>query len=386
MLEHIFHGSKRYWLWIAALLTVIMAGFASYVYQFQNGLGVTGMGRDVSWGLYIGQFTFFVGVAASAVTVVLPYYLHNVKEFGRVTIFGEFLAIASVIVCILFIIVDLGRPMRLFNMMIYATPHSMMFWDMIVLSGYFLLNLVIGWNVLEAEYNDVHYQPWVKKLIYVSIPWAVSIHTVTAFLIAGLPGRFSWLTAIMAARFLASAFASGPALLILFCLAMRKLTRFDAGEKALEKLSLIMTYAMTVTVFFVGLELFTVFYSQMPEHMASFIYQFAGLEGHSFLLPFTWTFVVLAAIALVLLLNPRTRTSRTWLPVACAAVFISMMIDKGLILIVSGFIPNAMDHVTEYVPTLPELLITFGVWAIGGLVLTLLYKMAVAVKEGAEQE
>jgi len=384
MLEHIFHGSKRYWLWIAALLTVIAVGFASYVYQFQNGLSVTGLGRDVSWGLYIGQFTFFVGVAASAVTVVLPYYLHNVKEFGRVTIFGEFLAIASVIVCILFIIVDLGRPMRLFNLMIYPSPHSMMFWDMIVLSGYFLLNLVIGWNVLEAEYNDVHYQPWVKKLIYVSIPWAVSIHTVTAFLIAGLPGRFSWLTAIMAARFLASAFASGPALLILFCLVMRKLTRFDAGDEAIRKLSLIMTYAITITVFFVGLELFTVFYSQMPEHMASFIYLFAGLEGHGFLVPFMWTFVVLAAVALVILINPRTRNSKIWLPIGCAAVFISMMIDKGLGLIVGGFIPNAMDHVTEYVPTLPEILITFGVWAIGGLVLTLLYKMAVSVKENAE--
>lgn len=384
MLEHLFHGSKRYWLWITFLLGVILVGFASYVYQFNNGLSVTGMGRDVSWGLYIGQFTFFVGVAASAVTVVLPYYLHDVKEFGKITIFGEFLAIASVIVCILFIIVDLGKPMRLFNMMIYATPNSMMFWDMIVLSGYFLLNLIIGWNVLEAEYNDVAYPKWVKNLIYLSIPWAVSIHTVTAFLIAGLPGRYSWLTAIMAARFLASAFASGPALLIIFCLVMKKVTKFDAGEKAIGKLAMIMTYAAVISVFFVGLEFFTVFYSQMPEHMAPFLYLFTGLEGHHFLVPFMWTFVILAVVALAILINPKTRHNQNTLLFGCVALFIAMMIDKGLGLIVSGFVPNAFDKVTEYIPTLPEILITFGVWAIGGLVLTLLYKMAISVKEIVE--
>ncbi len=161
-----------------------------------------------------------------------PKYLHDYKAFGRITILGEFLAIAAVVMCLLFIIADLGQPMRAFNVILYPTPGSVLFWDMIVLNGYLLLNIVIGWNVLEAERNNIHYASWVKPLIITSIIWAPAIHTVTAFLYCGLPGRGFWMTAILAPRFLASAFAAGPALLILLCLIIRKLTKFDPGKRA----------------------------------------------------------------------------------------------------------------------------------------------------------
>jgi len=367
------------------LLLVFMGiGFASYMLQFNKGLTVTGMSRDVSWGFYIAQFTFLVGVAASAVMVVLPYYLHNVKVFGRITIIGEFLAIAAVTMCMLFIVVDLGKPMRLLNVMLYPTPNSILFWDMVVLNGYLFLNIFIGWNVLEAERKGVHYPKWVKTLIYVSIPWAVSIHTVTAFLYAGLPGRHYWMTAILAARFLASAFASGPALLILLSFLLKKHTKFDAGKEAIDKLSQIMTYAMLVSVFFVILEFFTAFYSQIPGHMHALQYLFVGLEGHGKLVPFMWLFAILAIVAVVLLINPKTRTSEKTLKIACGAVFASMWLEKGLGLVVAGFIPNSFEQVREYAPTLPELLIALGVWATGCFVLTILYKIATSVKEEVE--
>ncbi|GAW91760.1 sulfate reduction electron transfer complex DsrMKJOP subunit DsrP [Calderihabitans maritimus] len=382
MLEMALKGSKRYWGWIISLLAVMGVGFSCYLLQLNKGLTITGLSRDVSWGLYIGQFTFLVGVAASAVTVVLPYYLHNVKTFGRITIFGEFLAVASVIMCLLFIFVDLGKPMRIFNILLYPTPNSIMFWDMIVLNGYLLLNMVIGWNVLEAERNSVPPPRWVRKLIYVSIPWAISIHTVTAFLYAGLPGRHYWLSAIMAARFLASAFASGPALLIILCFIMKRFTKFDAGREAIQKLAVIVTYATVISVFFVGLEFFTAFYSQVPAHgMHSLEYLFFGLDGHGRLVPLMWMFVILAAVALVLLINSKTREKESTLIVACVAVFVSMLIEKGLGLVVGGFVPNPFEIVTEYSPTLPEILITLGIWATGFLVLTIFYKIAVSVKE-----
>jgi Ni/Fe-hydrogenase subunit HybB-like protein len=282
--------------------------------------------------------------------------------------------------CMLFIIVDLGRPDRVLNVLIMATPHSVMFWDMVVLSGYLLLNLLIGWNMLEAEYNSIEPAKWVKNLVYLSIPWAVSIHTVTAFLIAGLPGRHYWLTSIMAARFLASAFASGPALLILLMLVLKRYTGFKTEDKAINKLSIIITYAMVISVFFIILEFFTAFYSQIPTHMHSLEYLFFGLEGHNALVAMMMIFVALALIALVLLLNPKTRKNQKYLAVACSFVFIAMMIEKGLALIVGGFIPNAFETVTEYLPTVTELLITVGIWAIGGLILTVLYKMAIGVK------
>lgn len=384
MLERALTGSQKYYRWLMLLLVFMGIGFASYMLQFNKGLTVTGMSRDVSWGFYIAQFTFLVGVAASAVMVVLPYYLHNVKVFGRITIIGEFLAIAAVTMCMLFIVVDLGKPMRLLNVMLYPTPNSILFWDMVVLNGYLFLNIFIGWNVLEAERKGVHYPKWVKTLIYVSIPWAVSIHTVTAFLYAGLPGRHYWMTAILAARFLASAFASGPALLILLSFLLKKHTKFDAGKEAIDKLSQIMTYAMLVSVFFVILEFFTAFYSQIPGHMHALQYLFVGLEGHGKLVPFMWLFAILAIVAVVLLINPKTRTSEKTLKIACGAVFASMWLEKGLGLVVAGFIPNSFEQVREYAPTLPELLIALGVWATGCFVLTILYKIATSVKEEVE--
>jgi molybdopterin-containing oxidoreductase family membrane subunit len=367
------------------LLMVLMGlGFAAYLLQYNKGLTVTGMSRDVSWGFYIAQFTFLVGVAASAVMVVLPYYLHNVKVFGRITIIGEFLAVAAVTMCLLFIIVDLGKPMRALNVLLYPTPNSILFWDMVVLNGYLFLNIIIGWNVLEAERKGVHYPNRVKPLIYLSIPWAVSIHTVTAFLYAGLPGRHYWLTAIMAARFLASAFASGPALLILLSYVIKKYTKFDAGKEAVERLSTIMTYAMLISVFFIGLEFFTAFYSQVPGHMHSLQYLFVGLHGHGKLVPFMWLFVILAIVAVILLVNPNTRKTEKTLKIACAAVFGSMWLEKGLGLVVAGFIPNPFEQVKEYSPTIPELMIALGVWATGFFVLTVLYKIATSVKEEVE--
>ncbi|HUY94476.1 MAG TPA: NrfD/PsrC family molybdoenzyme membrane anchor subunit [Terracidiphilus sp.] len=378
MFEKALSGSRRYWAWLFALLCVIAAGAFFYLEQLSRGLGITGLSRDVSWGLYIAQFTFFVGVAASAVMVVLPYYLHSFKQFGRITILGEMLAIASVIMCILFIMVDLGQPARLLNIVRYPSPRSLMFWDMVSLGGYLMLNAAIALVTLSAERDELPPPAWIKPLIYLSIPWAVSIHTVTAFLYSGLPGRAFWLTAILAPRFLASAFAAGPALLILICLVLRKVSGFDAGEKAIGKLAVIMTYAIIINVFFVLVETFTVFYGNIPEHIEHFDFLYTGLDGVHTLVPWMWLSAAFAIAAIVLLLSPRFR--RRLLPLSCALVFLSLWIEKGLGLIVGGFEPSPLGTITRYVPTLPEWTIAAGIWAIGALVITVFYKIVLAVR------
>ncbi len=381
MLERALTGTTRYYKLLGVLLIFMGLGFAAYLTQWNRGLTITGLSRDVSWGIYIAQMTFLVGVAASAVMVVLPYYLHDVKAFGKITILGEFLAIASVTMCLLFVIVDLGKPMRLLNIILYPRPNSILFWDMIVLNGYLLLNLLIGWNVLEAERKGTHYPKWVKPLIYISIPWAFSIHTVTAFLYAGLPARHYWLTAIMAARFLASAFCAGPALLIMLSYIVKKYSKFDPGKEAIDKLTTIMTYAMLISLFFVGLEFFTAFYSNIPGEMDALKYLFVGLEGHHNLVPFMWLFTILAIAGAGLLLHPNTRKNEKMLMTSAACVFFSMYIEKGIGLVVAGFIPNPFDQVREYMPSIPELMIALGIWATGFFVLTVLYKIAISVKE-----
>lgn len=383
MLEHAeAKRSNGFRTWVLILLALILAGASAYLVQFNRGLTVTGLTRDVSWGLYIGQFTFLVGVAASAVMVVLPYYFHNVKAFSKILIFGEFLAVSAVIMCLLFVVVDIGQPMRLFNMVLHPTPHSLLFWDMIVLSGYLLLNLLSGWHLLEAERKDAPPPGWVKKLVYISVPWAVSIHTVTAFLYAGLPGRHYWLTSLMAARFLASAFAAGPALLILVALVLRKAAGVDVGQEAVRKLSVIVTYATLISIFFVALECFTAFYSGVPSHSASLRYLFAGLDGHREFVPLMWAFAVLVAAGAGLLLNPRTREQEGTLALACGAVFAGLWIEKGLGLVVGGMATNAFERVTAYVPTGWEVLIAAGIWATGLLVLTVLSRLVVSARRG----
>ena len=381
MLDKAIKGSPQYWSWVIFLLALMGVGFGCYLYQWFEGLRITGMSRDVSWGFYIGQLTYFVGVAASGVMVVLPYYLHDYKAFGRITILGEFLAVASIVMCGLFVMVDLGNLPRMLNIMIYPNPSSILFWDMIVLNVYMLLNLVIGWNVLSAERKGVAYQTWVKVLIYISIPWAFSIHTVTAFLYAGLPGRHYWLTAIMAARFLSSAFCSGPALLILLALIVKRFTSFDPGKEQIRTLGGIVAYAMIINVFFFLLEMFTAFYSQIPGHMHSIVYLFRGLDGYDRLVPWMWTAAFFALVALVLLIVPATRRRQDILAVACASVIISTWIDKGFGLVIGGFVPNPFERVFEYWPTVPEIFISVGVWATGFFILTVLYKIVVSIKE-----
>ncbi|HQK18046.1 MAG TPA: polysulfide reductase NrfD, partial [Polyangiaceae bacterium] len=352
-----------------------------YLQQLQTGLGITGLGRDVTWGFYIAQLTFLVGVAASAVMVVLPYYLHNYKAFGKMTVLGEFLAVSACTMCLLFVVVDIGSPQRAMNLFFHPTPNSILFWDAVVINGYLLINALVTRVSLVAERKGEAPPTWIKPVIYLSIPWAVSIHTVTAFLYAGLGARPFWLTAILAPRFLASAFASGPSFLILLLFALKKFGNYDVGKEPILKLAQIVTYGMLINVFFVAMEMFTAFYSGSHHHTIPFQYLYVGLDEHKALVPWMWTSAVMAIIAIAILVNPKTRNDLKILPWACVLVFASIWIDKGMGMVVTGFIPNPVGHITEYMPTLPEMMISLGIYAFGFLMITVFYKIYLGVRE-----
>jgi Ni/Fe-hydrogenase subunit HybB-like protein len=381
MLEYALKGTKKYWGWLLFLSVIILVGVYFYSRQFSYGLGITGLSRDVTWGFYIAQLTFLVGVAASGVMVVLPYYLHNYKAFGKLTILGEFLAIASIVMCILFVCVDIGQPLRIVNIILYPSPNSILFWDTVVLSGYLLLNVIISHTVLEAERKSLPPPKWIKPIIIISIPWAISIHTVTAFLYSGLAARPFWMTAVLAPRFLASAFSSGPALLLIMVFIIKKITKFDPGKEAIKELGLIITYAMCANVFFILMEFFTAFYSSIPEHIRHFQYLYFGLDGHNTLVPWMWSSAILAIVSLVLLLIPKYRKNEKILVWICAAIFISIWIDKGLGMVVTGFIPTPIGKVVDYSPTAPELFISLAIWAIGFFIITVFYKITLSLRK-----
>jgi len=381
MIEKALTGNKAYFGWLALLGAFICIGTLFYLRQYNEGLAITGLSRNVPWGLYIAQFTFLVGVAASAVMVVLPYYLHDYKLFGKITVLGEFVAIAAVIMCMTFIFVDMGKPTRITNVFLHPTLNSMMFWDSCVLMGYLLINVLISRVTFASERKGIAPPKWIKPFIIFSIPLAVSIHTVTAFLYAGLEGRAFWMTAILAPRFLASAFAAGPALLIILVMIMRKLTKFDPGDEPIRKIAVIVAYAMSINVFFVLVEAFTGIYSDMPHHLHHFEYMLLGYMGGTKLVPWMWTSYILAIVSLCLLLIPKLRNNLKVLAVACTTVFVSLWIDKGLGLVITGFVPNPFGEVVEYWPTLPEFFIAVGIYALGLFVLTVLFKVALSIRE-----
>ncbi len=390
MIEKALKGKPAYWMWLAVLGVFIAIGAVCYLRQFIYGLGLTGMGRDLSWGLYISQFTFLVGVAAGGLMLVLPYYVHNYKAFGRITILGEFLAISALIMCLMFIMADIGQPLRGLNMILHPTPNSMLFWDMIVLLGYLSLNLLCGWVILTAERKQVKPPKWVYPFVYISLPFAVSIHTVTAMLYMGLPGRHFWLTAITAPRFLASAFAAGPALIVLACLIMKRVANFDAGKEAINKITTIIMYAAMINGFFVLLEFFVGYYSQIPGHIHSLQYLFFGLEHHgevyNNLVPFMWTFALFCVGGLGLLAYGKIKDQLTdgLVATACAMIFIGLYLDKGLGFVLGGLVINPLHEINEYLPTANEIGVTLGIWATGFFILTLLYKIAVGVEHEVE--
>lgn len=382
MLEKVLKGSPKYYAWLGFLCTIIAIAACVYVYQLMYGLGITGLTRDNSWGFYIAQFTYLVGVAASAVMLVLPAYFHHYVKFKRVIIFGEFLAIGAVVMCMCFIVVDMGQPQRVLNVILHPTPNSVLFWDATVLTGYLLLNAIIGWTTLEADKVGMAPPKWIKYLVIISIFWAFSIHTVTAFLYAGLPGRHYWLTAIMAARFLASAFCSGPSLLLLLILLLKKVAGFDCGKSVIKTLSIIITYAMCLNVFFFCLELFTAFYSGIPGHYLPIqaLFGSVGAEG-SWIGAWMWVAAALAIISVVLLLFPRFRENMNLLPWTLAILVIATWIDKGLGLLIGGFNPTPFEYFTVYAPTFAEVTISCGIFALGALVVSLLWKIALDVKK-----
>ena len=390
MIEKVLKGNSKYWMWLAFLSAFIAVGAICYIRQFIYGMGLTGMGRDLTWGLYISQFTFLVGVAAGGLMLVLPYYIHDYKAFGRITILGEFLAIGALIICLMFILADIGQVVRGLNMVWHPTPNSMLFWDMVVLWGYLILNVLCGWVILTAERKQVKPPKWIYIFVYISIPFAVSIHTVTAMLYCGLPGRHFWLSAITAPRFLASAFAAGPALIVIACIIMKKVAHFDAGKEAITKLTTIIMYAAIINAFFVCLEFFVGYYSNIPGHMHSLEYLFFGLEhnGHVYnnLVPFMWTsvFLCFGGLGIFSYLKITKVYNELMIGVGCAAIFIALWLDKGLGFVMGGLVVSPLEEINEYIPTANEIGVTLGIWATGILIVTLLYKIAIGVEHEVE--
>ncbi len=385
-LKAMFSGGRSYWMWVGVLGVLVGFGAWNYAHQLDRGLVVTGMSDQVSWGLYIANFTFLVGIAASAVLLVIPAYIFNRPAIKDVVLFGDGIAVAAVAMAMMFVLADLGRPDRVWHALPYLGrfnwPASLLAWDMVVLSGYLLLNIAIPAYILYCHYRNR--EPNLRfyfPLIVVAIFWAISIHTVTAFLLSSNPARPFWHTALLGPRFIASAFASGPALIILVFQLIRRVTAYPVQQEVIRTLAWIMAVAMQINLFFVVAELFTDFYNE-GTHAASIRYLFLGLHGFDSLKPWIWTAMILNLIAVIILTIHPLRNSMPWLNTACVAGFVGIWIEKGMGLVLPGFIPTPLGEIFEYTPTGTEIAVAIGIWATGILIFTLLAKGSIPMKLG----
>ncbi|MFV1957055.1 MAG: sulfate reduction electron transfer complex DsrMKJOP subunit DsrP [bacterium] len=382
----IFKGSRKYYVWIGFLSLLIFFGVATYAMQLKKGLIVTAMRDQVSWGFYLSNFTFLVGVAAAAVLLIIPAYIYDFKPIKEIVLFGEMVAIAAIIMAMLFIFVDLGRPERVWHLLPFIGtmnfPASLLAWDVLVLNGYLAINVVV---VLYVMYRIAHNMEYsmavVKPLVILSIPWAVSIHTVTAFLYNGLPARPFWNASILAPRFLASAFGSGPALMIIIFQIIRKVSKVEIENTAIQKIAELIAYALGFNLFLLGAEIFKEFYSQ-TVHLAPLQYMYFGLQGHSSLVPYMWAAFIFNLIAFFIFLSPKGRANIVTLNLASVLVILGIYIEKGMGLIIPGFIPGTLGEIYEYLPTNTEFIITIGIWAFGALLYTLMLKVAIPIYLG----
>jgi molybdopterin-containing oxidoreductase family membrane subunit len=383
-------GGVIYQLYLCLLAAFMMLGVYAYLIQLNLGLAVTNLSNIVSWGFYIANFTFLVGVAAAAVMIILPSYLFKDKDLHKVVIIGEVVAIGALVMCILFVFVDMGSPTKAWHLIpgigIFNWPTSLLTWDIIVLNGYLVLNLLVPAYILFCHYNnrapdEKKYRPFV----FISIFWAFGIHLVTAFLYQGLPARPFWNNPLMGPRFLASAFAAGPALIIVLLGIIDTVTTFKIDTEIFNKLRRIIVISAIINLIMLFSEIFKEFY--LPTHHSlPATYLYFGLKGHYSLVPWIWTAIGMNLLGTITLAFNPGRNNPKFLFPACVLLFLGIWIEKGMGLIVPGLVPSPMGEVVSYAPTWVEISITLGVLALGIFIVTVLIRPALIIEQRFETQ
>ena len=380
------HGGIYYHIWMAVLTALMLLGMYCYFLQLEHGLSVTGMNDRVSWGLYISNFTFLVGVAAAAVMLVLPTYILHDIDFKQAVLIGEGMAVAALIMCLAFVVADMGGPARLWHIIpfigVFNFPNSMLTWDVLVLNGYLFINLSIPFYILFQRYQGKTPNPKIYiPGVIISVFWAFAIHLVTAFLYQGLQARPFWNNALLGPKFLASAFAAGPSLIIIALAVIRKFTDFKIEDKTIKKIAMVVTVAAQINLIMLVSELFKEFYAP-THHSESAYYLYFGLHGKSKLVPWIWTAISMNVLATITLSFHKLRNNLTILYIACGLLFLAIWIEKGFGLIVPGFIPGPWGKIAEYFPTLIEVGVTIGIWAMGAFIFSILARTGIAIEMG----
>jgi Ni/Fe-hydrogenase subunit HybB-like protein len=383
-------GGVGYQIFLCVLAAFMVLGVYAYFVQANLGLAATNMSDIVSWGFYIANFTFLVGVAAAAVMLILPAYIFKDKDLHKVVIIGELVAVGALVMCLMFVTVDLGGPLKVWHMMpvigLFNWPSSLLTWDVLVLNGYLALNLSVPAYILYSHYNNQKPNERIyRPFVFLAIFWAFAIHLVTAFLYEGLPARPFWNNPLMGPRFLASAFAAGPALITMVLVIIDNVSTFKIEKQTFNKLRLIIVVSAIINLIMLFSEVFKEFYIP-THHSLHAVYLYFGLEGHNALVPWIWTAIGMNLLGtLTLAFNPGRNNPKVLFP-ASVILFIGIWIEKGIGLIVPGLVPSPLGEVVDYAPSWVEISVALGILALGIFVVTMLLRPALIIEQRFETE
>jgi molybdopterin-containing oxidoreductase family membrane subunit len=289
---------------------------------------------------------------------------------------------------LMFVFVDLGAPWNAWHLIpiigLFNWPSSLLSWDVLVLNGYLALNLMVPSYILFCHYHNR--QPDSKKylpFVFLSIFWAFGIHLVTAFLYQGLPARPFWNNPLMGPRFLASAFAAGPALITIVLNIIQARSSFKLEEAVYTKIRRIVVVAAIINLIMLFSEIFKEFY--LPTHHSQpAMYLYFGLDGHTDLVPWIWTGIAMNVLGtLILAFKPGGNRPVVLVP-ACILLFLGIWIEKGIGTIVPGLVPSPLGEIVNYAPSWVEVCVTLGVLALGVFVVSVLLKPALAIEQRYE--
>lgn len=365
---------------VAGIVTVV--GIGLWVWQLTQGLVVTNMRNLDSWGVYITNFMFLVGLSAGGLIISSAPKLFGVKGFGGISKVAIWTSICCTVLAMGFVIVDLGNPLRIWELFVYGNLSSPLLWDVIVLFLYLIISIIYLWAILRVEKGRGS-QGSLRVLSAIAFITAILVHSVTAWIFGLQQGHEMWYTALLAPWFVTSALVCGTALVMVVVVALRKVGYMELAQENLVKMAKLLGIFLCVDLYFFACDLLTAGFPGGEGTQVVSMLTTGPLAG------FFWAQIILSVLAIVIVFIPKLR-STPLLVVASLAAIVAIFC-KRVQLLVGGFqIPN-LDYAGPlstsstsnwvngigvydsliYSPSIIEVGVTLGVVGLGALLLLL---------------
>ncbi len=382
LFEPIRKTGRTFYMTFAVLVGIILWGVYAYVNQYRQGLGITGLTRPIFWGVYITNFVFFIGISHAGTLISAILRLARAEWRRSITRSAEVITVLVLFFGVGNILMDLGRPDRMFNIIQFAQFKSPLLWDVSSISVYLTASSIylylplipdiallrdyggkwqwfyrifaLGWKGTERQHQLL--EKGIAFMAILVIPVAVSVHTVVSFVFA-MTIQPMWHSAIFGPYFVAGAIFSGIAALIVAMNLIRKVYHLEDYLRPVHfnNLGILLLVMTLLWFYFTFTEYLTVYYGGEPLHMNIFWSKFTGRFA-----PYFWgMFIFCFVIPLPILSLRKTRTPVGTL-IASISVIIGMWLERFVIVVPTLTNPRLPNEEVLYLPTWVEWSILAG--------------------------